>query len=83
MFDFAQTARPSLSARRREAIRTLRPLLTSARLVRLFQTIGMLAVSRPSVIATIEVAVERMDRPRQARVAIGSEPARRRSTGEN
>lgn len=64
MFDF-KTPRSDVSA----AIESIRPCLSSPRLVRLFMAIGMLAVTRPSAIETIEIVVERMARARPLKAA--------------
>lgn len=70
MFDFAPTPRRSFAAQRREAVRLLQPLLTSARLVRLFQKVGMLSATRPTTIAALEIVIDQMARPRPARATL-------------
>lgn len=57
----------------RIAVEQLRPLLSSTRLVRLFLSIGMLAVTRPHAVRTIEIAVEALSRPRRPAAASLSE----------
>jgi hypothetical protein len=52
--------------RRREAIRFLRPLLSSARLVQLFGQIGMLAVTQPEAMKTVEVLIDGLQQRRRA-----------------
>lgn len=51
---------------RRAAMRELFPLFSSPRLVALFRAIGYLAITRPSAIGTLEVAVDRLSRSPQA-----------------
>lgn len=50
----------SAEDQRRSGVRVLRPWLGSARMVSLFYRIGLLAVSRPGAVATMELLVERM-----------------------
>ncbi len=50
----------SAEAQRRSGVRVLRPWLGSARMVSLFYRIGLLAVSRPGTVETLELFVERM-----------------------
>lgn len=47
-------------SQRRSGIRILRPWLSSARMVSLFYRIGMLSITRPGAVATMELFVERM-----------------------
>lgn len=50
----------SAEDQRRAGVRVLRPWLASARMVRLFYAIGMLAAGRPGTLETLELAVGRM-----------------------
>ena len=50
----------SAEAQRRAGVRVLRPWLASARMVSLFYRIGLLSVTRPGAVATIELFVDRM-----------------------
>lgn len=53
----------------RSAVRQLRPLLSSPRLVRLMAEIGWLAVTRPAAVPLVERLVARLhSRPTPARV---------------
>lgn len=65
---------------RRAAVRVLRPWLGSARLVCLFYRIGMLHGQRPGAIATIELFVDRMTKPRNVAAALHTKD-RQRSVG--
>lgn len=49
----------SAESQRRAGARVLRPWLSSARMVRLFYRIGVLAQSRPGAVDTIELVVDR------------------------
>ena len=65
MFRFhSRRPTPDLAARRRAAVRRLHASLTSERLVELFHAIGVLAITNPEAIRTLEVAVARIARRR-------------------
>lgn len=58
-------------AQRRSGVRVLRPWLQSARMVSLFYRIGLLALTRPGAVATIEMFVQRMTNGRSIDAALG------------
>ena len=70
MVEFSSVPRRPRAAQRRDAMRAIRPALSSARLVRLFQKIGMLAVTSPATIVALELAVDRMAHPKAARASL-------------
>lgn len=62
--------KPLPSQQRRQAVRALRPLLRSTRLVNLFLQIGMLAVTKPAAIRLLELEIARLSTSRQARAEL-------------
>lgn len=66
-------------SQRRSGVRVLRPWLKSARMVGLFYRIGMLAASKPGAVATVELLVERMSRPKRVESAPASGRLARRA----
>ena len=80
MIGFTSTPRPVTFARR-DALRALRPALSSGRLVQLFLKIGTLAVTRPASITVLEVAVDRLTRRRPARARLEAQRPRRQPIG--